>query len=517
MKQAVHILSRRAAVFFAVLVLAAAALVLLRVDEMPVGAATDDAYYVEMARSLAEGRGPVIHLHDRSGTWRPDVFPPGLPLLLAPLARAVPSSLTALKLVPLLAWVALVPLCLMWPASGATWNRRLALGILVLANPWTIGYAGRIVSDLPFTALSLGALIAFRAWRREPNLRHFAILITLTIVAVTVRTVGWALPAAMVLHLLLTRRWRPALALTAACGLPLAAIHLAFAPLGAGLFSGSYAAQVLEAAGPTRIELVLGNFKGYLAEVPTLLLPVFGEPMRALWRGVGLERFYEPGLMILGVGFLGIVALGWRHTRTGDGPGLPVIYAMVYGLALVNFAGWPSGVQTRLLLPLLPLLVDGLLGWLEGKAVGRRRLPLGIPAVVLLLGAAFFHNGFRVARPAMAPLYDPGLGSSWLKENSEERETVLVRMPLKQHLHLGRPTVGFGVFSSNALDVRVARFDVRWIIIGPEPMTGKKTSSAMAELLAARPDEFPVVHQDPAGLFRIHRAIPPGIRDYPSP
>ena len=82
---------RRTHLTIALVVLTSAVLVLLRLGSMPVGASTDDAYYVEMARSLAEGRGPVIHLHDETGSWPPDVFPPGFPLLLAPLAFGIPS------------------------------------------------------------------------------------------------------------------------------------------------------------------------------------------------------------------------------------------------------------------------------------------------------------------------------------------------------------------------------------------------------------------------------------------
>ena len=513
MDQPAYIPTGRAALLLAVVILAAASLVLLRWHEVPVGAATDDAYYADMARSLAEGRGPVIHLNEVAGPWPADVFPPGFSLLLAPLARISPPSLDLMKLVPLLAWMTLIPLCLAWPGRVASPGRRIALVTLVLINPWTIGYAGRVVSDLPYTALSLGALLGYRNWSARPTPGRFFLLILLTVTAVTVRTVGWALPAAMVLHLLMTRRWKRALAFLATCGLPLLAIHLWADPHGAGLFTGGYSAQVLQTTDSSRIALIVGNLLGYLAEIPALLFPVFGEPTRALGQGAGFGSIYDPVLMILGAGILVLVGLGWSRSRKTDYPDPVVLYAILYGLALVNFSGWPTGVQTRLLLPLLPLLLDGLLGWFEFRTAGRRRTPWLFPVVALCLLAALFHNGFRVARPPVDPRFDPGLGSAWLKQNSEVNDTVMVRMPLKQHLHLGRPTVGFGVLAEEALDIRVARFGVRWIVLGPEPLTGEaepgSRSRAMAALMADRPAIFSLVASDPQGRFRIFRVATP--------
>ena len=81
--------------------------------------------------------------------------------------------------------------------------------------------------------------------------------------------------------------------------------------------------------------------------------------MSGLARRLGLEEFAE--------------------TAGGDeGRGrarLWLLYLGFYGLALVNFDGWPSGVQARLLLPVLPLLYVLLLRGLDaGPGAARAAL-----------------------------------------------------------------------------------------------------------------------------------------------
>ncbi|MBM4132066.1 hypothetical protein FJ250_13755, partial [bacterium] len=188
----------------AAVVLAFALLVALRFDEAPVGAMTDDAIYVETARSLAEGLGPALNVGPDAPAADPGIFPPGFPLLLAPLALAFPASLAALKAVPLLAALLLLPLCRRLPAPDVGADAvaaRVALPALVLLNPWVVGWAGRVLSDLPYTALSLAALLLFEPWRRAPRPAAGSTLrlALLAASALLVRSVGLALLLAMAL------------------------------------------------------------------------------------------------------------------------------------------------------------------------------------------------------------------------------------------------------------------------------------------------------------------------------
>ncbi|MFT5316754.1 MAG: hypothetical protein ACI9UK_002600, partial [Candidatus Krumholzibacteriia bacterium] len=74
-----------------------------RWQEVPIGAVTDDAFYIEMARSIAEGHGPVIATGPDIDPANPQIFPAGFPYLLSPLARLAPHSMVTLSMVPLFA------------------------------------------------------------------------------------------------------------------------------------------------------------------------------------------------------------------------------------------------------------------------------------------------------------------------------------------------------------------------------------------------------------------------------
>ena len=65
----------RGTAFILLTLLGAAVWVGLRFGEFPVGAGMDDAYYIELARSLAEGHGPVIRINEAGPGWRPDAPP----------------------------------------------------------------------------------------------------------------------------------------------------------------------------------------------------------------------------------------------------------------------------------------------------------------------------------------------------------------------------------------------------------------------------------------------------------
>ena len=71
--------------------LLAVLLVWARFDEFAVGSMADDAVYAELARSIAEGRGPVLHLGLDERSVAPTTQPSGYPLLISPVAWLFPD------------------------------------------------------------------------------------------------------------------------------------------------------------------------------------------------------------------------------------------------------------------------------------------------------------------------------------------------------------------------------------------------------------------------------------------
>ncbi len=491
---------------------------ILRFGEFPVGAGMDDAYYIEMARSFATGGGPVIHLNGIVPGWRPSLFPLGFPLLLSPLALWAPSSVQIFKLVPMLALAGLVPVCLLL-ARSANPRSRMALTALVCLNPWTIAYSVRVFSDLPFAFVSLATVVVFLELADLPGIRRsrFAALVILSAAAIMIRTIGLALPVAMLVYWLFHRHWKRGLMLVTGVAVALFPHALASRDSVGGLITRGYLKQVFTGDGTleSRFALLADNLVGYLKELPVVLLPVLGNPLENLTARAGLGAVYGPlqlflGLLLAGGIVWGLVMIGRRDRSQAW---FLAIYLAVYGGVLLNFSGYPSGVQLRLLLPILPLLFLALLEILDQPITARRPLVF-LPAVFLLLSMALVHNGYRavhpltsVPKPGGKIVTDPGLGADWIRGNTESGNMIMVRWPLRQHIHFLRPVVGYGTVGREELDRRIERFGVDYIFLGPGELNA--AMARMFGILDADPGRFEPVYLcsgDGVMIFRVLKA-----------
>ena len=479
------------------LLLAAVALIALRLDDVPVGAVTDDAYYVEMARSVAEGVGPVLVLGPERRCERPDIFPVGFPLLLAGPARMWPASLAALKIVPVLAALVLVVLAWWLPPPGSPAGLRLAIAAVTALNPWLVGWAGRILSDLPYAALALGALlVAARGCESGRDRRgEFLAAGLLAGAAIAVRTVGWSALLAIVAVLVAERRWR---------ALPdlLVGVFAVLLPMWlltrTGPLSAAYSAQMAADGGWAAWRFALDNFLGYVAQLPVLLVPIFGAPVQAVFARWHAGVLYPAAAFIAGTGLLLLAGStcnrSWRSHPGRIRVRLAVFWILLTGAALVNFHGYPSSVQTRLLLPLLPVLA-----WLMLAAVwSRPQAARGLVAV--MIAAALVHNGWRVARPMgefLNPdgtgVVDPGRGTTHVRDVTEADEVVMTNDALQRHIHLRRPVLDLPE-APTALLADIAAHDVAYVLIAPAvhgtPQRLDPALQAARTALAARPDRF---------------------------
>jgi len=488
------------------LVVLAAVLVAVRLNETPVGAVIDDAYYVEMARSLAEGLGPVVHTGPDALPRDPKIFPPGFPLLLSPVAHLFPHSLAALKALPLLGTLLLLPLSLWLPGPAADNRMRLAVAAVALLNPWVIGWSGRILSDIPYAALSLGALLWFLRWQSRPEGSRWSALgwILLTAAAVSVRTIGWAAVLAMAAVLVTQRRWRWA------CALPAVVAALLAAMGGGGLLSRAYATQMLEHQGVPLWRFAGQNLLGYLSEMPVLIVPLFGKPVQAALGRLSLGGLYPALALLVGTLLLLLVVVAitrrWRVGPEAPRVRLITFYVVFYGAALAHFDGYPSGVQVRLVIPLLPILAWLILSGLE-DLFGRRQ-PLVPPiSVGLMLLAALGHNGWRVAHPLRTAveatghgLVDPSAGAAWLVANTEPGTVVMAQDLLARHIHCRRPLVGADSGDPEVAAAVIALHRPQYLWIAPEVHGSPRRLSPVGRswLAMARglPLVFRPVHQD---------------------
>jgi hypothetical protein len=284
-----------------------------------------------------------------------------------------------------------------------------------------------------------------------------------------------------------------------------------------GPLSAAYAAQMQAGDGPPLWRFALENLLGYVRELPVLLLPVFGAPVQTMMQRLHLGVLYPMATFAVGVGVL--LLAGYSAGKWWGAPQERVrvrLAAFTLGLtaaALAGFHGYPSGVQTRLLLPVLPMLV-----WLVLAAVWTRprvtRLVVGVMIV-----AALLHNGWRVARPlgsTVSPdgsgLVDPSVGADWVRMHTAAEAVVMAQEPLPRHLHLRRPTVLYpAVVGPDSLAARVERFAVRLVLVAPSvhghPRALDATGRAMLELLQSQPARFQLAHRDSAEAVHLFRAV----------
>ncbi len=504
--------SRKQVLSLTTILLLSLVLMGLRWQEIPVGSFTDDAYYVELARSLAEGLGPVLQVGPDVSVRNPDIFPVGFPLLLSPLAKVFPHSLDSLKVVPLLATILLLPICLWLPGPKADNRLRIALAAVVMLNPWVLAWSGRILSDNPFSILSLGALLFYLRLEKSDaaGLVSWLALGVLTVAALSVRTIGWAVVASLVLLLLRRRQFKRAILFGV---LVVFLLGLFRWVMGSGFdfFTKAYRQQMFSQGDSSALELIWYNLTHYIGELPVLLLPVFGKPMANMFVTAGMGSFYSIAIYAIGFMLLIVVVLAifnhWRHPLHGPRVRLFAIYLGIYALVLINFDGYPSGVQTRLLLPVLPVFVWLFFLGLGGfRRQGRHQLQILVLGLMIL--ASLVHNGWRIVHPLGQSVaadgsgfVDPGQGARWVAENTKNTAVIMAQEPLQRHIHWQRPVVAFpGAVSAEELVATVGKYGVSYIFVGPsvhyKPHQLDERGSAVLRVLKERPEIFSPVWAD---------------------
>jgi len=489
-----------------------------RLNEAPVGSNTDDAYYIEMARSIAEGLGPVINTGPDSTLENPDIFPVGFPVLLSPLAKLFPQSLLVLKLVPVLFTILLIPLCLVIPGREADNQTRLMTLALVMLNPWVIAWSGRILSDIVFTVLSIAALLVFSQLIKRTKVpkRNLIIFVILSAMAISVRSVGWAIVASTCFVLLGRKRFIFAAGYFVAVVLVLVPAWM-FQNGEISPISSAYWTQMLASGSASLWSLISYNFSHYLAELPVLLIPVFGGPAEAAMSHLGFGFLYFPVAVVIGVALIVLMLSGviryWHHFELNSQVQVFSAYLLIYGAVLLNFDGYPSGVQTRLLLPVLPIMAWFLVITIR-QAVAKNARNLAVLVFTVMITATFVHNGWRVAKPLRTNIDADGrgfvdleVGSIWIKNNTAETDVVMVQESLHRHLHFYRDVVSFkDVKTEKELLAKVDQYQVSYIFLGPS-VHGivhqlDETGSRILNMVKRKPEVFVLVESnDDEGVF----------------
>lgn len=425
-------------------------LALVRFNDIPVGSFWDDAHYIILAESLADGTG--YRLTNFPDAPVEEAFPPGYPLLLTPLVTLFPENFVPLKLLSLAFWIASLPLLYRLFARRLPPAQAVALAALAALNPFLIGMATTVMSEAAFLFFSLLTLNLLQLWEmgaaKRPLRRQLPLLaagLVSGLFTVLLRTIGITLLGGIGIYLLWKYGRRYAKYLLAlfiggaALIIPLAWFNARNG--GALFFSPLYFEHVkyvsqqfisLALDGQKAVQVAARVFAGAL--VPVLDLSQFETVFsRTVTQGVIL-------LVVLATVAGFVIAL--RRFQASD------LYVLFYAGILYFWIVYTDELRIRLLLPVLPFLYLYLLLAVHALAgrfhvLRERQMTVMATAVFLILCASFARNLHQWQHPLRHEIIDLSTGAEWLRANSPQDAIVMTANPAPDYLYLRRQTINY--------------------------------------------------------------------------
>jgi hypothetical protein len=510
----------------------------------------DDTIYLSSAQALAQGKGYV--LPDLPWTPPATKYPILYPWILSWVWRwspSFPSNLTLAIAISVMFGMAFVSLAFIFfrQFRALSLPAALLLTAFCALQPTVLFYSGSVLSDIPFSAFALAAmLLAKAATDREAPIGRAVICGIVAGVALLMRTLGLPLIAGILAAALFRRAWRQAAVIAASVApfflwqawqvarsaRPLPRMDLAHSAPG---FVSTWTFY-LSYIGMRRLNLgdphVLGTMVGTQAiylftHVPGFFLGPLLDGHFGLWFLATLLI-----LWILGLGMaLGARQVGWQ----------PVHFALPF-YAVVILA-WDYPEIQRFLIPFLPLFAVSF--WLGGKWIfselvatlrGSRSLiersfaaSASVVLAILVLGLSwnFAANKDRAKLRSLslsraALIAEKREAYDWLRRNSGADARVVTGEDGALYLYTGRQSMSYVALSRvGAFDPARLRYDLDHItdvarVIGAEywlasPDDSDKQSVAAKPPLEARLLEvegvLPERFRSSAGHVRIY-ALP---------
>lgn len=332
----------------------------------------DFALFLLHARNLVEGLPYAATGYIPSHFYGPPTYPPGFPLLIAPVYALVGMDIQVFKLVIVASYA--VALWFVYRLLVIEGGPRVALFVIAVLglNPWFWDYKDELISDIPFFMFTAMALLAVRrSFDADLSLGgrigSGVFLAILIYFAYATRSIGLTLVPAAVSFLILTRQPRITLALSTVAVFGL--LFLAHERLidSAGGYMGYFSLDPRIIAGNLlmAIKMISGWF----------LHEEIGSVVRAV--------VYVPMLLLALIG----LGLGLRR------PGILEWFAGFYMVPILMFDPF---LLDRYLIPVVPVFV---FYTARGFLFVSRRVTPGVArlaaAASLLVIAAFYVDAYR--------------------------------------------------------------------------------------------------------------------------
>ena len=325
----------------------------------------DFAQYIHHARNLATGvpyaeTGYIYNPHNPA--IGPRTYPPGFPLLLAPVVKLFGLDLGPMKILIVGCFVGVLLLMPLVFRRDLPVPYVAGLILVMGLNPYFQELKDHVISDIPFLFFTLLSVYAFQRMEEPDNRRPLATAVlagAATYAALATRVLGIVLIPCFLLHDLLRSR-RISRTTATACGI---AVMLAGVQYAVGAQDGSYFDQLSLSA-----TTVAGNAVAY------------ARSLSDIWD----NGYTEVGRKIVFVVTAGFAVYGYRRALRA-GPTAVEIFPWLY---IVPVLLWPANQGTRFLIPLIPFYLYycmlGIRG-LQARLAARNRMMVALGVVVALV------------------------------------------------------------------------------------------------------------------------------------
>jgi hypothetical protein len=471
----------------------------MRFNSLQIGTSYDDAHYIILAESLSSGQGYQLINFPHPQIER--AFPPGWPILLAPLTLLFPGNYALLKLFTLVLW--LVSLFLMYKLFTKRIESpylEILVGVIAI-NPLLIGTSVTVMSENAYLLFSLIVLTLFDAWDGRKDGWNYRLIFLIALVALyiqLIRTVGLSICIALIVYFLLKRRFREAGITTGIFAL--GALLQAWLNLrnGGAVVSASYESQVFNSSVIGKIGQMWANVLGYFSEILAgSLVPIFGEKVTSM---VGPIIPLLANTIIILLVIFGL-AISLKNFRLMD------VYFVIYILAILAFWNPRVGsVKVRFLIPIIPFLyfyfIQGM-RWCINKltkdnVTSSTRIMVGVTGAIILLLLARNLQDWR--NPIMDQMTDLSIGTDWISQNAPADAIVMVNEPVPAYVHVQRKTVAYP--DDQNLEKYLDNQGVDYIVVAPKLQSPRTTEldeyaeTQVLPFLESNPDRFVVVYDN---------------------
>jgi Dolichyl-phosphate-mannose-protein mannosyltransferase len=300
----------------------------------------DFAQYLHQAANLAEGQNMADtgYIYSRyTPVLGPRAYPPGFPLLLAPIYAIWGLNMTAFQIYMIaLQLVSLVVIYLLYRAEVSL-PTALILLVMMGLSPYFIAFKRAIMSDVPFMLFCIAFLVWVERVYRQQRFGRWSILVAvvLAFICYLIRTIGFVVLAALLVSDLLRRRSITRFTLFTIAG-TVALVVISRFVIGGG--EESYFDQFEGYS----ISMLFQNFSYYLV----------GQ-IRAFWAGPSIRLGAEIILPILYLAASPLIIYGFvRRARRST-----LLIEMFFVFYLGVILAWPSVQELRFLYPILPLVL----------------------------------------------------------------------------------------------------------------------------------------------------------------